>query len=259
MREFTLQMPRSVSADAKLKKVAKTAPLFPLVVEGLAFEAGGRRLIDGLDVCLSGDGTSILMGPNGAGKSLLLRLLHGLILPSRGTISWGGKQPLRDIQRRQALVFQKPVLLRRSVTDNIDFVLRLQGQVDVAYRQELLARVGLLALARQPARRLSGGEQQRLALARALATRPEVLLLDEPTSSLDPASVLMIEQIVRDTAARGVKIIFVTHDIGQARRLADDVVFLHRGRVAEHTPAAAFFSGPASSLARDFLAGRIIL
>ena len=259
MREFTLQMPHSVNAGSASKAAAKAASLFPLAVNALIFEAGGRRLIDRLDLNLSAAGTTILMGPNGAGKSLLLRLLHGLILPSDGTISWGGKQPDRDIQRRQALVFQKPVLLRRSVTDNIDFVLRLHGQADAERRQELLARVGLLELAHQPARRLSGGEQQRLALARALATRPEVLLLDEPTSSLDPASVLMIEQIVRETAARGVKVIFVTHDIGQARRLADDVVFLHRGSVAEHAPAAAFFSNPSSSVARDFLAGRIIL
>lgn len=259
MREFTLQMPHSANAGSVSKAAAKATSLFPLAVDGLTFEAGGRRLIDRLDLTLSAAGTTILMGPNGAGKSLLLRLLHGLILPSEGTISWGGRQPVRDIQRRQALVFQKPVLLRRSVTDNIDFVLRLHDHADAERRQELLARVGLLELAQQPARRLSGGEQQRLALARALATRPEVLLLDEPTSSLDPASVLMIEQIVRETAATGVKVIFVTHDIGQARRLADDVVFLHRGRVAEHAPAAAFFSNPSSSVGRDFLAGRIIL
>ena len=164
-----MQMPRSVNAGPNTETGSKVTSMFPLEVTRLTFEAGGRRLVDGLDLSLSGDGTTVLMGPNGAGKSLLLRLLHGLILPSEGTVTWGGQPPNREVQKRQALVFQKPVLLRRSVADNIDFVLRLQGQADVARRQELLAHVGLLTLARQPARRLSGGEQQRLALARALA------------------------------------------------------------------------------------------
>ena len=259
MPDFTLQMPRSIVSRADAGTGSKSIPLFPLEVTGLSFEVGNRRPIDKLDFKLSANGITIVMGPNGAGKSLLLRLLHGLISPSEGTISWAGQQPHRDVQRRQALVFQKPVLLRRSVAENIDFVLRLHGSADVAERSQLLARVGLNALSRQPARRLSGGEQQRLALARALAVRPEVLLLDEPTSSLDPASVQMIEQIVCEAARSGVKIIFVTHDIGQARRLASDVVFLHRGSVAEHAPATDFFANPTSEAARDFLAGNIVL
>ncbi|CAG0908048.1 unnamed protein product, partial [Cyprideis torosa] len=195
------------------------------------------------------------MGPNGAGKSLLLKLLHGLIEPTEGQVRWA-ELPPRQVMGRQAMVFQKPVLLRRSVAANLDFVLKARGK-DRVRRDTMLAHAGLSHKANQPARLLSGGEAQRLALSRALATDPEVLLLDEPTASLDPASVLAIEQIVSEARNRGVRIIFVTHDIGQARRMADDVVFLHRGRVAEHSPAATFFPDPRSDAARDYLNGRI--
>jgi tungstate transport system ATP-binding protein len=157
------------------------------------------------------------------------------------------------------MVFQRAVLLRRSVAANIDFVLRLKGTATSERRDEILEHVGLLDHARQPARLLSGGEQQRLALARALALEPEVLFLDEPTASLDPASVQMIEQIVSAAHRRGTKIIFVTHDLGQAKRLADEVVFLHRGRLSEHTPARRFLTNPSSEAARAYLDGRIVL
>ena len=237
---------------------AGAAPLLPLRVSGLTFEAGGGRLVDGVDLTLRAGGTTVILGPNGAGKSLLLRLLNGLIAPASGTILWDGI-PLSDsVRRRQAMVFQKPVLLRRSAGANIDFALAARGLRDPDRRDALLRHVGLSGRARTPARRLSGGEQQRLALARALATDPDVLFLDEPTASLDPASTLRIEEIVAGYAASGGKAIFVTHDLAQARRLADDVVFLHAGRVAEHAPAARFFAGPVSPAARDFLAGRLV-
>ncbi len=258
MRELALRVDEIVSSDADAAD-RQTLPLLPLKVCGLTFRAGGRTLIDNLDLALGMHGITMMLGPNGAGKSLLLRLLHGLIAPSSGEISWNGVPLGHSVQERQALVFQKPVLLRRSVGENLDFALRLMGQSSQQRRDELLNRVGLLRLARQPARLLSGGEQQRLALARALAADPQVLLLDEPTASLDPASVQMIEGIVQDASRQGMRIVFVTHDIGQARRLADDVVFMHRGRVAEHAPSKDFFQSPASEAARDFLAGRIVL
>jgi len=226
----------------------------------LSLSFGGKTLVDNVDLSLAPDSFTVIMGPNGAGKSLLVRLLHGLIPPSAGEILWGGQPMNARIRKRQAMVFQRPVLLRRSVAANIDFVLGLRGRADKARRCEILELVGLDGRERQQARLLSGGEQQRLALGRALATEPEVLFLDEPTASLDPASVLMIEQIV--TKAReegGVKIIFITHDMGQARRLADDVVFMHRGKLVEHIPAAHFFNQPVSQAARDHLAGRIVL
>ena len=157
------------------------------------------------------------------------------------------------------MVFQKSVLLRRSVAANIDFVLGLRGPVDRKRRDQILDDVDLRAHAAHPARLLSGGEQQRLALGRALALEPEVLFLDEPTASLDPASTMSIEQIVKDAHGQGTKVIFVTHDIGQAKRLADDVVFVHRGRLVEHTPTNRFFADPSSAVARAFLDGRIVL
>ncbi len=234
-----------------------TPALLPLEVRGLVLEIAGRRLVDEIDLTLGRDGITMVMGPNGAGKSLLLRMLHGLVRPTSGEILWGGHPLTTEVRRRQALVFQKPVLLRRSVAANLDFVLR--GKDVAARREALLDHVGLGGHSAQPARLLSGGEQQRLALARALATDPQALLLDEPTASLDPASVLKIEEIVRQAAAKGTRIVFITHDLGQARRLADDVAFLAKGRLAEHAPASTFFAEPVSEAARAYLAGRLVV
>jgi tungstate transport system ATP-binding protein len=227
---------------------------------GLVLAVDGKRLIDRIDLRLGGGGSkTMVMGPNGAGKSLLLRLLHGLIEPTAGTVTIGGEAMSDDLRKRQAMVFQRPVLLRRSVAANVDFVLRLRGGRDDDRRDALLAQVGLLERSRQPARLLSGGEQQRLALARALATSPDILFLDEPTASLDPASVLVIEEIVTEASKAGTKVIFVTHDIGQARRLGDDIVFLSRGRLVEHTPGDQFFTAPASDIGAAYLDGRIVV
>jgi tungstate transport system ATP-binding protein len=226
---------------------------------GLVYEAGGKRLLDGVDLAIPRDSLTVLMGPNGAGKSLLLRLLHGLLTPSRGEVRWHGRRLDTAVRREQAMVFQRPVLLRRSVAANIRFVLKLRRRARAGDVAAILDEVGLADRAEQPARLLSGGEQQRLTLARALATEPRVLFLDEPTASLDPASAAAIEAIVQRVHARGTKIVFVTHNIGQARRLADDVVFLHQGRVTEHTPATAFFAGPRSMAAVDYLDDRLVL
>lgn len=252
------------TADSPARSVMQTSSraataLMPLQATGLSLTIGNRRILDDIDLTLFGGTLTVVMGPNGAGKSLLLQLLHGLRAPSGGMIHWGGMPMSERVRRRQAMVFQKSVLLRRSVAANIDFVLSLRGPGDRKRRNEILEDVNLLDCAGQPARLLSGGEQQRLALGRALAMDPAVLFLDEPTASLDPTSTLLIEQIVLDVHRRGTKIIFVTHDIGQARRLADDVVFLHRGRLVEHTPTGRFFSTPSSDAARAFLDGRIVL
>ena len=233
--------------------------LLPLAVRGLRFETGGRTLINTIDCTIARGTLTAVMGPNGAGKSLLLRLLHGLIEPTGGTISWNGHSPGDAVRRRQGMVFQRPVLLRRTTAANLDFVLRLRGGRNEALRDEWLERVGLAHRAAVPARSLSGGEQQRLALARALVLRPEVLFLDEPTASLDPASTASIEKIMRNAMGDGLTALWVTHDPGQAKRLASDVLFLHHGRVCEHTPAAAFFERPRSEEARAFIEGRIVL
>lgn len=232
--------------------------LVPIQVQGLTLAAaGGARLIDNVSFVLRDDSLTVIMGPNGAGKSVLLRLLHGLLQRTSGMISFGGRPLDDEIRKRQALVFQRPVLLRRSVAANLDFALKLRGAVDRDRRDALLKQVGLLAKSKQPARLLSVGEQQRLALARALAMDPEVLFLDEPTASLDPASTALIEEIVQDVRAGGAKVIFVTHDIGQARRLADEVLFFSGGRLTEQRPADQFFARPASEQAKAYLEGRL--
>ena len=232
--------------------------LLPLQLEQVGFRAGGKTLLEAVSLTIEAGSRTLIMGPNGAGKSLLLRICHGLLEPGTGRVRWvGGKG--RETRLTQAMVFQRPVLLRRSVAANMDFVFQLRGGRDDARRDALLAQVGLLERSRQPARLLSGGEQQRLALARALATEPEILFLDEPTASLDPASVLVIEDIVTRASKAGTKVIFVTHDIGQARRLGDDIVFLDRGRLVEHTPGDRFFATPATNIAAAYLDGRIVV
>lgn len=244
-------------ADSRL-----AAPPLPVELKGLAYEAGGKRVIDGIDLTIESRTITVIMGPNGAGKSILLRLMHGLIEPTEGDILWAGRPMDRLIARQQAMVFQRPVLLRRSVAANVSHALSLRGIVrgDRAIRvDEALRLAGLEAHAATPARVLSGGEQQRLCLARALSLEPDVLFLDEPTSSLDPASTLAIERLLLDAQRRGIKVILVTHDVGQAQRLAHDVVFLHHGRVIEHQSSADFFETPRSEGARAFLSGGLVL
>ena len=236
------------------------AAILPLVVRDLCYEIGGKHLLDGISFRTDAGPRTVVLGPNGAGKSLLLRLCHGLLPPSAGTIAWAGA-PLAMARRCQAMVFQRPVLLRRSTAANIAYVLRLQG---VPRRQrramltEALEQAGLLPLAARPARVLSGGEQQRLALARAWVLKPQVLFLDEPTTSLDPAATRAVEALLEHIHCSGTKIIMTTHDLGQARRLADEVLFLHHGRLVEYAPAPAFFSNPQSKEAAAFLEGKLL-
>ncbi|MSU88909.1 ATP-binding cassette domain-containing protein [Rhodobacteraceae bacterium 2CG4] len=228
----------------------------------LTLRADGQALLDGVSCSFAAGRRTVVMGANGSGKSLLLRLMHGLIRPTSGTVLWRGAPLDRRARARQALVFQTPVMLRRSVLANLRFALAVRGVPRCARRaraEAALEQARLTALAHRPARVLSGGEQQRLAIARALACRPELLLLDEPTASLDPASTALIEQAVDAAHADGVTVALVTHDAGQARRLADDIVFLHAGRVAEHGPAAQVLSRPRSEAARAWLEGRLHL
>jgi tungstate transport system ATP-binding protein len=179
---------------------------------------------------------------------------------TRGRITWGGRETASP--DRRAIMFQRPAMLRRSAGGNVRYALAAAG-IPRAKRQEraaeLLKLVGLDELERRPARRLSGGEQQRLALARALARDPALLFLDEPTASLDPAAIKAIEDIIRSIGARGVKVIMSTHDLGQAKRLAGDVALLHRGRVIENAPADEFFNAPRTVEARQFIAGELLV
>ncbi len=246
--------------EAPLSLSAESANAsLPLRVRALRFTAGGKSLIDGLDLAIEQAGISVVMGPNGAGKSLLLRLLHGLLEPGSGEIEWGGRVLDAAVRREQAMVFQQPVLLRRSVAANIEFVLDRKRADWRERRDQILHDAGLLHQRRQPARRLSGGEQQRLALARALATGPRVLLLDEPCASLDPPATLIIEERLRAVRAQGIKILLITHDRAQARRLADEVLFMQHGRIVEQQPAVNFFADPLTPAARAYMAGEIVL
>ena len=233
--------------------------MLTLETRDLVLELNKIRYINKINLAIRSDNLTVVMGENGAGKSLLLRLLHGLINPTHGEILWNGVQMNDSIRKQQAMVFQRPVLLRRTVAANIDFVLRLKGLNHKDHRDQILENVGLLEFYNKPARTLSVGEQQRLALARSLATNPEIIFLDEPTASLDPSSTLAIEKIVARAHKNGTKIIFITHNLGQAKRVADDVVFLHKGKLVEHSPAITFFDNPTSEAAKAYLEGRILL
>lgn len=234
--------------------------LLPLSLQDVGYSINGQMLIGGITLDFTAGAPTLVLGPNGAGKSLLLRLCHGLLTPTQGKVVWQGnvaKTP-QSLRFEQAMVFQKPVLLRRSVLANVEFPLKLRG-LNTAARQEkamaVLERVGLAALAERPARVLSGGEQQRLALARAWALDPQILFLDEPSAALDPGATRQVERIIESIAASGTKIVMTTHDLGQARRLAGDVIFLHRGSITERTPVDVFFNRPQSEAARAFLQG----
>jgi tungstate transport system ATP-binding protein len=238
---------------------ADDGPL-PLRLERVSFKAGGQRLIDDISLTLEAGTRTLVLGPNGAGKSLLLRLCHGLLRPSAGSVRWACDDPAR-LRREQAFVFQRPVLLRRSAAANVTYALAVGG-VPRAERgervQAALEQVGLAHLADRPARVLSGGEQQRLALARAWAQGPKVMFLDEPTANLDPAATRAIEAVIAALHERGVKIVMTTHDLGQAHRLADEVLFMHSGQLLEQTPAVDFFAKPRTAEARAFLAGELL-
>lgn len=219
-----------------------------LELQELSLAESEVRIVQDVNLKVSRGSTAIL-GPNGAGKSTLLRLMHGLLRPSAGRVVW--PQALA-----QAMVFQRPVMLRATALANIEYGLRLRGHSPAEQRKRALAaleRVGLPELAHRQARRCSGGEQQRIALARAWALEPQVLFLDEPTASLDPASSREVERIIREIAAVGTKIVMTTHNLGQARRLAEEVIFLNGGRMLEQTPVAEFFTQPQTLAARDFI------
>jgi len=225
----------------------------PLAFETVSLRARGVAIVSDLTLDIGPGAPTVLLGPNGSGKSTLLRLAMNLVRPTSGRVTWGQRN---EPDERLAMVFQRPVMLRRTAAANVAYAL---ARHDPARVHALLVQVGLAHLADRPARKLSGGEQQRLALARALARDPEILFLDKPTASLDPAATKAVEDIVGAVAASGVKIVMATHELGQARRLAGDIIFLARGRLIERAQAAAFFNAPQTTEAAAFLRGDLVI
>ncbi|HRP25089.1 phosphate ABC transporter ATP-binding protein [Thauera sp.] len=233
--------------------------IFPLRLRDLRYQPNGRAVLAGIDLELGDEGITLVLGPNGAGKSVLLRVICGLVEPSAGSMAWGDEGARRPAQGVM-MVFQRPMMLRASVLHNAALGLRpfgLSRRERARCAMTMLERVGLADRADDSAHQLSGGEQQRLALARAWLTRPRLLLLDEPTASLDPSASAEVERIIREIRTDGTRILMVTHNLGQATRLGDDIVFMSAGRVCEHTPVQRFFSRPQSDEARLFIQGEL--
>jgi tungstate transport system ATP-binding protein len=239
--------------------------MLPLELDQLTFSAGNAAIIRGISARIEAGPRSVILGPNGAGKSVLMRLCHGLLTPTGGRIVWhgarnGGKSV--DVRRHQAMVFQRPVMLRRSALANVMYGLKLAGKSrsqSELRAMDVLEVVGLAQHAARAARVLSGGEQQRLALARALARDPDLLLLDEPTANLDPAATRSLEEVVREAAHSGIKVVMASHDLGQVRRLGGRVLFLVRGKVREHTDTQSFLNMPKTAEAAAFVRGDLVV
>lgn len=233
--------------------------LFPLTVTGASVTRRTKTLVGPVDLRLQGQGVTMVIGPNGSGKTSLLRMLHGIARLGTGSVDWACDQA--TARARQGFVFQTPIMMRRTVQGNLTYPLRLSGVSRAEARAraaDAAAKVGLGNMLDRPAPFLSGGERQKLALARALITKPDLLFLDEPCASLDGRATREIEAILTDTAAQGTRLIMSTHDMGQARRLGDEVLFMLNGKVHEHSPAAEFFETPSSAQGRAFLNGDIV-
>jgi tungstate transport system ATP-binding protein len=235
------------------------SPLFPLVLEDAVTRRRGKVLAGPVSLSFESPGSFVVIGPNGSGKTSLLRLMHGTARLNSGTIRWACD--LEEARTRQSFVFQRPIVLRRSVMENLIYPLRMRGVTKANARAEgeiWAERVGLTDMLDRPATVLSGGEQQKLALARALITKPEMVFLDEPCASLDSRSMREIEDILKDVKAAGTGLVLSTHDMGQARRLADTILFMLHGKLHEMGPADAFFAGPQTAEAAAFLMGDIV-
>ncbi|MDG1077730.1 MAG: ATP-binding cassette domain-containing protein [Planktotalea sp.] len=219
----------------------------------------GKRILGPVDLHLSTAEITIVLGPNGAGKTTLLRVLHGVERLSSGELALS--KPDAQARQEQAYVFQSPIMLRRTVRANLAYPLELLGTARPIIKQKVehwAERIGLADALERHAPRLSGGEKQKLALARALIRSPDVLFLDEPCANLDGRSTREIETLLKDAQLRGTQIVMTTHDLGQARRMASEVVFLLYGKVHERADAQAFFAKPDTQEAQAFLKGDII-
>ena len=236
-------------------KPEKNINCLPIYIKDLSLILDERKILSSLNLSINSDDVTVIMGPNGAGKSIFLKILNGILTPTSGSITWNNKKQFSDTLNTQAFVFQKPILLRRSVIANLDYMDSVLGYKKKISKDRLLKIVQLQKQKNQPARMLSLGEQQRLSLIRSLMLRPNLLLLDEPTANLDPASTKIIEDIVLNLKKMGIKIIFVTHNILQAKRIADEIIFLNEGKMVEHLNKQEFFSNSKSIEVQNYLNG----
>lgn len=233
--------------------------ILPLNVKNASVKKRDKRIIGPIDIKITAEGFTIIMGPNGSGKTSLLRLLHGLENPRDGTVSWNSD--IENVRQNQSFVFQTPIMLKRTVIENIIYPLKLRGiSKDTAMKaaKEWVSKINLEASSNVKACFLSGGEKQKLAIARALATKPQLLFLDEPTANLDGSATKEIEKLLQDAQKAGTRILMTTHDIGQGKRLADDVIFLYRGTIHEYGRAKNFFKKTGTQEAQAFLNGDIL-
>jgi tungstate transport system ATP-binding protein len=233
--------------------------ILPLKVENACVEKRGNRIVGPIDLEISQKGFTIIMGPNGSGKTSLLRLLHGLENPRGGSLDWNGST--ETAQLHQSFVFQTPIMLRRTAIENIIYPLILRNiPKDEALKiaKEWIGKINLEKSTDINARFLSGGEKQKLAIARALTTKPQLLFLDEPTANLDGSATREIEALLQETHKAGTRIIMTTHNIGQGKRLAEDVMFIYRGNILETSNAKQFFKKPQTKEAQAFIDGDIL-
>ena len=236
-------------------KPEKNINCLPIYIKDLSLILDEKKILSNLNLSINSDDVTVIMGPNGAGKSIFLKILNGILTPTSGCITWNNKKQFSDTLNTQAFVFQKPILLRRSVIANLDYMDSVLGNKKKISKDRLLEIVQLQKQKYHPARMLSLGEQQRLSLIRSLMLRPNLLLLDEPTANLDPASTKIIEDIILNLKMMGIKIIFVTHNILQAKRIADEIIFLNEGKMVEHLNKQEFFSNSKSIEVQNYLNG----
>ena len=240
-------------------KQKKSKSLTPIVVSNLSFLLGEIKILDKINCKIHNESIIAILGPNGGGKSMFLKSINGLIGVESRKIYFNSREINDHIRKDMAIVFQKPTLLRRTVLENMQFVLEKKNKISNLQITNLLQRVGLDIYKYKPARLLSGGEQQRLSLARALLINPSLLLLDEPTANLDPYSLNLIEEIILDENKKGKTIILTTHDMGQAKRLAKEILFFNKGKLLEQTKAINFFKKPKTKEAQSYINGKILL
>ena len=233
--------------------------LTPIQFVDLSVVLGQKLILDKINCKIKSNSITAVLGPNGAGKSIFLQTINGLVSIQSGRLTFNSMQNNQEIREQQAMVFQTPVLLRRTVMANMQFVSNLRNKKSNQLLKNLLDKVGLEGYEEKPARLLSGGEKQRLSIARALIVNPNLLLLDEPTANLDPYSLNLIEDLVLEENSIGKTVIFTTHDMSQAKRLATDVIFLNKGKVLEQTVSKKFFKNPKTFEAQKYINGEILI